>query len=251
MTSGMKIEKIAREKLGFESLRPGQKEAVDAILGGHDVLVVQPTGSGKSAIYQIAGLMIKGATVIVSPLIALQKDQVDSIQDQKPADALAAGPLAYGQQWPVLLTARDALPDVTRSALDDLGVRHVVVVGGTGVVSDAVVADLQRGGRTVERVAGADRMATATALADFMVGIGEHVTRVEVASATSFADALALGAHAAPDAPVLLCATRDECGQTTVGWIMQHTADVDAVVIAGGTSVVSQTAEAELQAAAS
>src|SRR5437763_13151148 len=83
------IEKIANEKLGFESLRPGQKEAVDAILGGHDVLVVQPTGSGKSAIYQIAGLMIKGATVIVSPLIALQKDQVDSIQDQKPADALA------------------------------------------------------------------------------------------------------------------------------------------------------------------
>src|SRR5947209_14218370 len=83
------IEKIAHEKLGFESLRPGQKEAVEAVLGGHDVLVVQPTGSGKSAIYQIAGLLINGSTVIVSPLIALQKDQVDSLQDQNPADALA------------------------------------------------------------------------------------------------------------------------------------------------------------------
>lgn len=169
----------------------------------------------------------------------------------QPADALAAGPLAYGQQWPVLLTTRDALPDVTRAALDDLGVQHLVVVGGTGVISDGVMADLQRSGRTAERVAGADRMATATALADFLVGIGEHVTRVEVASATSFADALALGPHAAPDAPVLLCATRDDCGQATVSWITQHTADVDTVVIAGGFDVVSQTAEAELQAAAS
>src|SRR5690349_10319697 len=85
------IAKIAREKLGFESLRPGQEEAVQAIVDKYDTLVVQPTGSGKSAIYQIAGLLIEGATVIVSPLIALQKDQVDSIQDQdqNSADALA------------------------------------------------------------------------------------------------------------------------------------------------------------------
>ena len=83
------IEVVARERLGFDSLRPGQKEAVQAILHGRDTLVVQPTGSGKSAIYQIAGLLIEGATVIVSPLIALQKDQVDSIQDQNSADAAA------------------------------------------------------------------------------------------------------------------------------------------------------------------
>src|ERR1051325_7156470 len=83
------MAKVASENLGFESLRPGQKEAVTAILDGHDTLVVQPTGSGKSAIYQIAGLLIDGSTVIVSPLIALQKDQVDSIADQNSADAVA------------------------------------------------------------------------------------------------------------------------------------------------------------------
>src|ERR1041385_482158 len=83
-----KISKIAREKLGLESLRPGQKEAVTALLEKHDVLVVQPTGSGKSAIYQIAGLLMSGATLIVSPLIALQKDQVDSIAEQNSADAV-------------------------------------------------------------------------------------------------------------------------------------------------------------------
>src|SRR5690242_4469625 len=86
-----KIAKIAQEKLGFPSLRPGQEEAVRAIVDKFDTLIVQPTGSGKSAIYQIAGLLIDGAAVIVSPLIALQKDQVDSIhdQDQNSADALA------------------------------------------------------------------------------------------------------------------------------------------------------------------
>jgi len=83
------IRKVAQEQLGFEDLRPGQREAVTAVLQGHDTLAVQPTGSGKSAIYQIAGLMIDGPTVVISPLIALQKDQVDSIQDQNPAEAVA------------------------------------------------------------------------------------------------------------------------------------------------------------------
>jgi ATP-dependent DNA helicase RecQ len=74
------IERVARERLGFETLRPGQAEAIESVLAGRDTLLVQPTGSGKSAVYQIAGLMVKGATVVVSPLIALQKDQVDSIE---------------------------------------------------------------------------------------------------------------------------------------------------------------------------
>jgi ATP-dependent DNA helicase RecQ len=73
------IENVARDKLGFENLRAGQMEAVQSVLKGRDTLIVQPTGSGKSAIYQIAGLLIEGCTVVVSPLIALQKDQVDSI----------------------------------------------------------------------------------------------------------------------------------------------------------------------------
>jgi ATP-dependent DNA helicase RecQ len=82
-----RIRKVAREKLGFSQLREGQEEAIQSILEGHDTLVVQPTGSGKSAIYQIAGMLINGPTVIVSPLIALQKDQVDSIRNSDLADA--------------------------------------------------------------------------------------------------------------------------------------------------------------------
>jgi len=79
---------VARKNFGFEALRPGQEDAIRALLAGKDTLVVQPTGSGKSAIYQIAALMTEGATLVISPLIALQKDQVDSINAQDAADAV-------------------------------------------------------------------------------------------------------------------------------------------------------------------
>ena len=85
----LSIRKTARENFKFTSLRPGQEEAIRAVLDGHDTLVVQPTGAGKSAIYQIAGLLIEGATLIISPLIALQKDQVDSIDANNIAVAAA------------------------------------------------------------------------------------------------------------------------------------------------------------------
>jgi ATP-dependent DNA helicase RecQ len=69
------IAAIIHEKLEFARLRPGQRAALESVLEGKDTLAVLPTGSGKSAVYQIAGLMIPGPTVIVSPLIALQRDQ--------------------------------------------------------------------------------------------------------------------------------------------------------------------------------
>ena len=84
-----KIRAIARDKFGFETVRPGQERAISAVLQGRDTLVIQPTGSGKSAIYQIAGLLIKGPTIIVSPLIALQQDQLESISYNQLAPAAA------------------------------------------------------------------------------------------------------------------------------------------------------------------
>jgi ATP-dependent DNA helicase RecQ len=74
-----RIDKAAAE-LGYDMLRPGQREAVQALLAGHDTLAVMPTGSGKSAIYQIAGKLLHGPTVVVSPLIALQMDQVEALE---------------------------------------------------------------------------------------------------------------------------------------------------------------------------
>ena len=80
------IQQIAQAQLGYEQLRPGQADAIAALLKGQDTLAVMPTGSGKSAIYQLAGLLIPGATVVISPLLALQQDQKAAIEAQKLAE---------------------------------------------------------------------------------------------------------------------------------------------------------------------
>jgi ATP-dependent DNA helicase RecQ len=70
------IRDLAQSRFGFGELRPGQLRAAAAAVAGRDVLAVLPTGGGKSAIYELAGLLREGPTVVVSPLIALQDDQI-------------------------------------------------------------------------------------------------------------------------------------------------------------------------------
>src|SRR5687767_15786282 len=79
--SAERVRSLARDRLGFEDLRPGQLEAVQSVVAGRDTLCVMSTGSGKSAIYQLAGFLIDGATVVVSPLIALQQDQMEAVEE--------------------------------------------------------------------------------------------------------------------------------------------------------------------------
>src|SRR3982750_648529 len=64
---------------GFDSFRPGQEQVVDALLTGRSALAVFPTGGGKSLCYQLPALLLDGLTVVVSPLIALMKDQIDAL----------------------------------------------------------------------------------------------------------------------------------------------------------------------------
>ena len=68
------------EKFGFESFRPGQQQVVEALLAGRSALAVFPTGAGKSLCYQLPALLLDGMTIVVSPLIALMKDQIDFLQ---------------------------------------------------------------------------------------------------------------------------------------------------------------------------
>jgi ATP-dependent DNA helicase RecQ len=69
-------QQTLRSTFGFEAFRPGQSEIVSTILDGSDVLAVMPTGSGKSLCYQLPALLRDGLTVVVSPLIALMRNQV-------------------------------------------------------------------------------------------------------------------------------------------------------------------------------
>jgi ATP-dependent DNA helicase RecQ len=75
-----RVRAVARDVLGFRELRPGQAEAMAAAVTGRDVLAVLATGSGKSAIYQVAGALRGGTTVVISPLIALQRDQLRRLE---------------------------------------------------------------------------------------------------------------------------------------------------------------------------
>ena len=80
---GRDIAETAREVFGWDPLRPGIARAVGDVLAGSDVLAVMPTGYGKSAVYQLAGALVDGTVVVVSPLIALQADQVEGLEDRE------------------------------------------------------------------------------------------------------------------------------------------------------------------------
>jgi len=125
--SADQIRDAARRELGHATLRPGQLEGVTAATSGRDALVVMATGSGKSAIYQLAGFFLEGPTVVVSPLIALQRDQVEQAEGGEAAElnstlsehrreevfrALAAGETEF-----VLLAPEQLASEATRARL--------------------------------------------------------------------------------------------------------------------------------------
>src|SRR5687768_9092056 len=73
------LDPLLLDRFGFRAFRPGQREIVEHVAKGGDGLVVMPTGAGKSLCYQVPGLARGGLAVVVSPLIALMKDQVDGL----------------------------------------------------------------------------------------------------------------------------------------------------------------------------
>jgi ATP-dependent DNA helicase RecQ len=93
---------VLKEIFGFDSFRPGQEEVIQAVLDGRDTLAVMPTGGGKSLCYQVPALMTEGLTVIVSPLISLMKDQVDSLlQSSVEGAATLHSGLSPEERWEV------------------------------------------------------------------------------------------------------------------------------------------------------
>jgi len=73
------LDRAARERFGWQRLRPEQMTAMRALMEGRDALVVAPTGAGKSAVYQVPATLLDGPTLVVSPLLALQQDQIAAL----------------------------------------------------------------------------------------------------------------------------------------------------------------------------
>jgi ATP-dependent DNA helicase RecQ len=101
------VEREARRRLGIEQLLAEQRAAIRAAVGGRDVLVVMPTGSGKSAIYQIAAELRDGPTIVVSPLLALQHDQLVNMAESGLSNALAVNSLQPARARRAALEALD------------------------------------------------------------------------------------------------------------------------------------------------
>ena len=91
-TPSRSLERALHERFGLREFRPGQREAALAVLEGRDLVAVMPTGAGKSLCFQLPALLLDGTTVVVSPLIALMKDQVDGLR----ARGIAAAALHSG-----------------------------------------------------------------------------------------------------------------------------------------------------------
>ncbi|WP_019702781.1 RecQ family ATP-dependent DNA helicase [Paracidovorax oryzae] len=80
--SQARIQAALKQSFGLRALRPGQRDVIDRVLRGENTLAIMPTGAGKSLCYQLPALLLAGRTVVVSPLIALMRDQCDALRER-------------------------------------------------------------------------------------------------------------------------------------------------------------------------
>jgi hypothetical protein len=167
-------------------------------------------------------------------------------------DALVAGGAAYDGDFPVLLTPVNELDDFTEEALDELEIDHVLISGGPAAVSEAVELQINAMGITTERVAGDNRLETATEWADWGVdNLDWTRSHVNLARADTFPDALTMGPHAGDEqAGLVLNWNPTTLGAETDAWLEEHACEILGMHIAGGTAAVSAEVEAEAKAAA-
>lgn len=107
MESHKTAESILKKHFGYDKFRPFQKEVIESILSNSDTLVIMPSGGGKSITYQVPALVSKGITIVVSPLIALMKDQVSALLANGIDAAFVNSSLSISEQDIILKNARE------------------------------------------------------------------------------------------------------------------------------------------------
>ena len=213
---------------------------------GEDPAVLRLPLAGGDTVGRIAGPDRVATAVALSQEAFGEAREAVLVNADAFPDALTAGPLAAALEAPTLLTSGAALDPRVADDLRRLGVDRVHLVGGTGVLGDAVRASLEDMGIEVVRLAGSNRITTAGVVADRIAAIGGGpVATAIVARADDFADALAagglavVGAGAADRSPVPILLV-DDASVGEVARIVQRTTVADApLVVAGGAQAVS------------
>ncbi|MBI3442488.1 MAG: DNA helicase RecQ [Candidatus Sungbacteria bacterium] len=103
----MEMHEVLKNYFGYDTFRPLQQEAIEQVLAGKDAFVLMPTGGGKSLCYQLPALVMEGVTLVVSPLIALMKDQVDGLRVNGVSAGFLNSTLSSGEQSLVYRQLRD------------------------------------------------------------------------------------------------------------------------------------------------
>lgn len=169
-------------------------------------------------------------------------------------DALAVGGIVWWAHFPQLLTEPGALPPVTASALTDLGIKHVLITGGTGAVSTAVEDAVKGLGITTERIGGASRYDTAALLVDFAIDrLGFSAAHVDVATGESFPDALVGGTHTGRLKATMLLVPRSVdtlSGSSTCALLSRRSGTLAGGHVYGGTGAVADNAVRAVEACA-
>ncbi len=225
----------ALQALGVRDLTIlGGKAAVD------DPVAIQLHDLGI-ALHRRAGRSRAGTAAAIAAAVGAPTHRALLASGNGFADALSATVPAAAANAPLLLTARETLSPETAAVIDQLGIRQVVVVGGSAAVSDQVLADLRARGVSVSRVAGADRYTTATRIVEWAEQtVGYQPRGVALASGADFPDALAggpFGAHRG--VPVLLTQPYDiDRSPATRRWVDAHRID-QAYLLGGRVAVAS------------
>ncbi|MDM0022699.1 RecQ family ATP-dependent DNA helicase [Variovorax saccharolyticus] len=140
------VQRTLREVFGLRRLREGQREVIARVLGGHSTLAVMPTGAGKSLCYQLPALLLEGRTVVVSPLIALMKDQCEKLRERgidavqlhsqcSSAETEAAQAAIKDGSAQIVLTTPERLADKDFLALLQAGPTALLVVDEAHCIS--------------------------------------------------------------------------------------------------------------------
>jgi ATP-dependent DNA helicase RecQ len=133
------IAKLLRTVFGVERLRDGQQRVIDSVLDGNDTLAIMPTGSGKSLCYQIPAKILKGTTIVVSPLISLMKDQLEKLEQLGVGATQLNSSLSHEQEQAALAGIRSRQREIVFCTPERLALPEFIAVLRTVPIALVVI----------------------------------------------------------------------------------------------------------------